>query len=90
MLTINEINNLYPETADGDIYRNLFRDANGFFPTGADAVFKDEDDFRKRLLQLSCEVESDEDDVDGGAFDIYNDDTPDVMEFIGRQEFDDY
>lgn len=89
MLTLNQINDLYPETADGEIYRNLFRDVNGSSPAGADAIFKDEDDFRKRLLQLSCDVDNEDDaDIESAAFDTF--DEPDVMQFIGRQEFDEY
>lgn len=45
MLTLADIDNMFPQTRDGSIYSDLHKDAYGFRPRGELAMFKDIADF---------------------------------------------
>ena len=63
MITLADIDNMFPQTRDGSIYSDLHKDAYGFRPRGELAMFKDIADFdeawKRAADALEREVERD-------------------------------
>lgn len=57
MLTLADIDNMYPETHDGSVYSDLFKDAYGFRPRGILATFEDIADFKKNWDRAVADLE---------------------------------
>lgn len=58
MLTLSDIDNMFPETRDGSVYSDLFKDVNGFRPRGELAQFANLTDFRNSWDALVIELEN--------------------------------